>query len=58
MATALLAEELWKLIEPLLPVRKRRYRLPGRKRADDRSMRVRDRLRVFDSWSVTIEMFA
>ncbi len=36
MATALLDDELWKLIEPLLPVRKRRFRHPGRKRLDDR----------------------
>jgi transposase len=36
MATGLLAGELWKLIEPLLPVRKRRFRHPGRKRLDDR----------------------
>jgi transposase len=34
MATGLLAGELWKLIEPLLPVR--RFRHPGRKRLDDR----------------------
>ena len=36
MATALLDDELWKLIEPLLPVRKRRFHHPGRKRLDDR----------------------
>jgi transposase len=36
MATGLLDDELWKLIEPLLPVRKRRFRHPGRKRLDDR----------------------
>jgi|SRR5215211_2769623 len=36
MATALLDDELWKLIEPLLPVRKRRLHHPGRKRIDDR----------------------
>lgn len=36
MATALLADELWKLIEPLLPVRKRRFHHPGRRRLDDR----------------------
>ncbi len=36
MATALLDDELWKLIEPLLPVRRRRFRHPGRKRLDDR----------------------
>src|SRR6184192_567547 len=36
MATAQLDEELWRLVEPLLPVRKRRFRHPGRKRLDDR----------------------
>ena len=36
MATGLLDDELWRLIEPLLPVRKRRFRHPGRKRLDDR----------------------
>ena len=36
MATGLLDDELWQLIEPLLPVRKRRFRHPGRKRIDDR----------------------
>ena len=36
MATGLLDDELWRLIEPLLPVRKRRFRHPGRKRIDDR----------------------
>jgi transposase len=36
MATGLLDDELWRLIEPLLPVRKRRFHHPGRKRLDDR----------------------
>ena len=36
MATGLIDDELWRLIEPLLPVRKRRFRHPGRKRLDDR----------------------
>ncbi len=36
MATALLDDELWRLVEPLLPVRKRRFHHPGRKRLDDR----------------------
>ena len=31
MAIGQLDNELWKLIEPLLPVRKRRFRHPGRK---------------------------
>jgi transposase len=35
MATGLIDDELWKLIEPLLPVRKRRFHHPGRKRLDD-----------------------
>jgi transposase len=29
-------DELWKMIEPLIPKVKRRYRYPGRKRFDDR----------------------
>ena len=36
MTTALLDDELWRLIEPLLPVRKSRFHHPGRKRLDDR----------------------
>ncbi|MBA3735992.1 MAG: transposase [Actinobacteria bacterium] len=36
MATALLDDELWRLVESLLPVRKRRFHHPGRKRLDDR----------------------
>ena len=36
MATALLDDELWRLVEPLLPVRKRRFHHPGRKGLDDR----------------------
>ena len=36
MTTTLLDDELWRLIEPLLPVRKRRFHHPGRKRLDDR----------------------
>ncbi|MGW5689107.1 transposase, partial [Nonomuraea sp. NPDC003754] len=29
-------DELWQVIEPLLPKRERRFRHPGRKRLDDR----------------------
>lgn len=36
MAIALLDDELLRLVEPLLPVRKRRFHHPGRKRLDDR----------------------
>jgi transposase len=32
----LLEDELWELIEPLLPQRPRRFRYPGRRRLDDR----------------------
>lgn len=38
MAIALLDDELWSLIEPLLPVRQRRLRYPGRRRIDDRKV--------------------
>jgi transposase len=41
MATALLDDELWRLVEPLLPVRRRRFHHPGRKRLDDRRARTR-----------------
>ena len=30
------SDELWELVEPLLPVRERRFRYPGRKRFPDR----------------------
>jgi transposase len=30
------SEELWELIEPLLPRKERRFRYPGRKRLPDR----------------------
>jgi transposase len=36
MTPALLDDELWRLAEPLLPVRERRFRYPGRKRLDNR----------------------
>lgn len=38
MARPLVSDELWELIEPLIPKIKRRYRYPGRKRIDDRSV--------------------
>jgi len=38
MARPLIDDELWLLIEPLLPVVQRRYRYPGRKRLDDRQV--------------------
>ena len=36
MATALLDDERWRLVEPLLSVRRRRFHHPGRNRLDDR----------------------
>src|SRR4051794_40570941 len=38
MATApwVVSDELWELVEPLLPKRERRFRCPGRKRLPDR----------------------
>jgi transposase len=36
MAKELVSEELWRVVEPLLPKVERRYRFPGRKRIDDR----------------------
>jgi transposase len=32
----IVSDELWELVEPLLPVRERRFRYPGRKRLPDR----------------------
>ena len=31
-------DELWVLVEPLLPMRSRRFRYPGRRRLDDRQV--------------------
>jgi transposase len=36
MAQPLVSDELWELIEPLIPKVVRRYRYPGRKRIEDR----------------------
>ena len=36
MAKPLIGDELWEIIEPLLPVKKRRFRHPGRKPIDNR----------------------
>ena len=38
MAKALVSDELWELVEPLLPKVERRYRFAGRKRIDDRGV--------------------
>jgi transposase len=37
-ARLLVSDELWELVEPLIPKVKRRYRYPGRKRLDDRKV--------------------
>jgi transposase len=36
LARALVSDEMWAIVEPLLPTVPRRYRFPGRKRIDDR----------------------
>ena len=36
MAQALVSDELWELVEPLIPKVVRRHRYPGRKRIEDR----------------------
>jgi transposase len=36
MAQPLVSDELWELVRPLIPVKQRRDRYPGRKRIDDR----------------------
>jgi transposase len=38
MARPLVSDELWGLIEPLIPKVQRRHRFPGRKRLDDRKV--------------------
>ena len=36
VAPWIVSDELWELVEPLLPVRERRFRYPGRRRLPDR----------------------
>lgn len=36
MASAMVPDELWEVVEPLIPKIERRYRYPGRKRIPDR----------------------
>ena len=36
IAPWIVSDELWELVEPLLPVKERRFRYPGRKRLPDR----------------------
>ena len=38
MARPLVSDELWELIEPVIPKVPRRQRFPGRKRLDDRKV--------------------
>src|SRR5436190_23728255 len=38
MAKPLVSDELWAIVEPLIPKVERRYRFPGRMRIDDRSV--------------------
>lgn len=38
MAKQLVSDELWQLVEPLIPGVERRHRFPGRKRIDDRKV--------------------
>src|SRR5437588_5729737 len=38
MARPLVSDELWELIEPLIPKVPRRHHFPGRKRIDDRKV--------------------
>ena len=38
MAKPLVSDELWELVEPLIPKVERRYRFPGRMRIDDRKV--------------------
>jgi transposase len=38
MAKQLVSDELWAIVEPLIPKVERRYRFPGRRRIDDRKV--------------------
>jgi transposase len=38
MTEPIVTDELWELIEPLLPAKSRRFRYPGRKPLDDRQV--------------------
>ena len=38
MAKQIVTDELWEIVEPLIPKVERRYRYPGRKRIDDRKV--------------------
>jgi transposase len=38
MAKQIVTDELWEIVEPLIPEVKRRYRYPGRKRIPDRQV--------------------
>jgi len=38
MARQIVSDELWKIVEPLIPEVERRYRYPGRKRIPDREV--------------------
>lgn len=38
MARQLVSDELWAIVEPLIPKVERRYRFPGRKRIEDRKV--------------------
>ena len=38
MAKPLVSDELWAIVEPLIPEVERRYRFPGRRRIDDRKV--------------------
>ena len=38
MAKPLVSDELWELVEPLIPKVERRHRFPGRRRIDDRKV--------------------
>jgi transposase len=38
MARPIVTDELWEIVEPLIPEVKRRYRYPGRKRTPDRQV--------------------
>jgi transposase len=54
MARPLVSDELWELIEPLIPKGQRRFRYPGRRRLDDRKVVDGDLVRVADGDSVGV----
>ena len=48
LAQPLVSDELWAILEPLIPKVQRRHRYPGRRRIDDRRVPSGDSVRLED----------